>query len=556
MLVFLQIRDFAIVDRLELELAPGFTCITGETGAGKSILVGALGLLSGNRADSSAVRQGCQKAELVAGFELDAGDSALAWLREAELDDGSDCLIRRVLHANGRSRAWVNGTPVTLQQLAELGSRLVEIHGQNEHLRLTRRSEAFRLLDSANEQALAETRARYFAWQELEREKQALLSRDALTPGDLDLLGYQLEELENDLLPPGEFTALETEHRKLARGSEIVAALEAALDVLQSGEAAASSTLHRAAGSLDEHGALDPDIAAAAGMIREAAINCDEAGASIQSALSRMDLSPERLAEVELRLGRQHDLARKHRAEPEQLQQVADALRERLARAADQDQRLAVIDTELEAALRTYRAAANDLYRARAERAASLSEGVTGLMQQLGMSGGRFELTVQNDPARAPSARGDDSVEVRVSANRGVEPGPLRKVASGGELSRIGLAVKIVSRQHGAAATQVFDEVDAGIGGDTATIVGALLRELAGDGQALCVTHLAQVAAFADRQIRVTKSDRAKSPGVRAQELENGGRVDEVARMLGGSISPESRAHAEKLLQEATAVRH
>mgnify|MGYP000382108702 CR=1 FL=1 len=184
-------------DRLELELAPGFTCITGETGAGKSILVGALGLLSGNRADSSAVRQGCQKAELVAGFELDAGDSALAWLREAELDDGSDCLIRRVLHANGRSRAWVNGTPVTLQQLAELGSRLVEIHGQNEHLRLTRRSEAFRLLDSANEQALAETRAHYFAWQELEREKQALLSRDALTPGDLDLLGYQLEAMEH-----------------------------------------------------------------------------------------------------------------------------------------------------------------------------------------------------------------------------------------------------------------------------------------------------------------------------------------------------------------------
>ena len=556
MLVFLQIRDFAIVDRLELELAKGFSCITGETGAGKSILVGALGLLSGNRADSGAVRQGRDKAELVAVFELEDGDPALDWLRGAELDDGNDCLLRRVVHSNGRSRAWINGTPVTLKQLSELGALLVEIHGQNEHLRLTRRSEAFRLLDGAHENHLAELKSRYFAWHELEVEKQGLLARDALSPGDLELLRYQLEELESELLPRDEFLALETEHRKLARGSDIVEALDAALEVLQSEQTAAAPALHRAARSLEEHGALDPDIASAVALIREAAINCDEAASAIQSALSRLDLSPERLAELERRLAAQHDLARKHRTDPERLEQVAASLQDRLALAADHDQRLAVIDAELESALRAYRSAATTLYRARSERAATLSAAVTELMQQLGMSGGRFEMALQNDPARAPSARGDDSVELRVSANRGVEPGPLRKVASGGELSRLGLAVKIVARQHGAAATQVFDEVDAGIGGDTATVVGALLKQLAGEGQALCVTHLAQVAAFADRQIRVNKSDRLESPVVRAEHLEDKDRIDEVARMLGGSISAESRAHAEKLLQEATAVRH
>ena len=268
MLAFLQIRDFAIVDRLELELSRGFSCITGETGAGKSILVGALGLLSGNRADSGAVRQGRDKAELVAGFELGDGDPALEWLRDAELDDGTDCLLRRVVHANGRSRAWINGTPVTLKQLAALGDLLVEIHGQNEHLRLAQRAEAFRILDGAHPDLRSEVRARYFAWHELEVEKQALLAQDALSPADLDLLSYQLEELENGLLPRDEFLALETEHRKLARGSDIVAALDTALDVLQSGQGAASPALHRAAASLEEHGELDPDIGSAVSLIR------------------------------------------------------------------------------------------------------------------------------------------------------------------------------------------------------------------------------------------------------------------------------------------------
>jgi DNA repair protein RecN (Recombination protein N) len=558
MLVFLQIRNFAIVDSLQLEWADGFSCITGETGAGKSILVGALGLLCGERADSSAVRQGCDKAELGAEFELAEGNPALSWLIENELDDGSGCLLRRVIHANGRSRAWVNGTPVTLQQLGALGTRLVEIHGQNEHVRLAAPNEQLSLLDSGDHHSAEhlDVRDRYFHWHSLDLEKKALLGSAPLDAGDLELIRYQRDELERDLLPPEEFAALETEHRKLAHGGEILEALQSTYDELQAEPDPAASLLHRCAQALRVHAELDPDVSTAADLLNEAAINCDEAGASIQAALSRIDLSPARLAELERRLETQHDLARKHRVQPEQLQAVLEQLCERLEGATEQQNRLAVIDAELESALKAYRRAASTLHEKRAERAHQLSTGVTGLMQELGMEGGRFELHVEHRPDRPPSARGDDQVGIRVSANRGIEPGPLRKVASGGELSRIGLAVKIIARQHGSVATQVFDEVDAGIGGSTASTVGSLLKRLSDGGQALCVTHLAQVAVFADRQVCIEKSaDRAQTSVV-AKELARTGRVEEVARMLGGQVSDESKAHAEALLQEASAARH
>jgi DNA repair protein RecN (Recombination protein N) len=558
MLNFLQIRDYAIVDFLELEFGPGFTCITGETGAGKSILVGALGLLSGNRADSGAVRQGADKAELAAEFELHDDSPALAWLKAAELEDGNSCLLRRAVHANGRSRAWINGTAVTLQQLAELGENLVEIHGQNEHLRLVRAAEQLRLLDGSgtHDAERLEVRDRYFAWHELDMEKQALLAQAPLEAGDFDLLNYQVRELETGLIPAEEFSALETEHRKLSRGGEIVAALESALAALQSEHSGIGAELYRAARTLDEHAALDEEIAQSAALLNEAAINCDEAGSAIQAALSRMDLSPERLDKLERELGAQHDLARKHRVEPERLAQVLEQLRERLEQSASQEKRLAAIDAELEEALRSYRAAAKQLHKRRTTRAGELSAGVTELMQQLGMEGGQLEVSTQLEGDASPSVNGDDRVSLNVSANPGIEPGPLRKVASGGELSRISLAVKIVSRQRPGHATQVFDEVDAGIGGETATTVGSLLRSLSGGSQSLCVTHLAQVAVFADMQLQVSKTSGRADTSVEARTLDDRQRVDEVARMLGGSLSDSSRAHAAELLQEASTTRH
>lgn len=553
MLRFLQIRDFAIVDALDLDLADGFTCITGETGAGKSILVGALGLLCGERADSSSIRSGADRAELSAEFALPPDHLARAWLCAAELDDSGCCLLRRVIARNGRSRAWINGTVVTLQQLAELGELLVEIHGQNEHIRLVRSDEQFRLLDGSSDHDAELQRLDdcFLGWQALSDERQALMDEQPLDAGERNLLQYQVEELQNEMLPAGQFTELEAEHRMLARGGEILETLEAARHTLEADPAGASPSLHRAAERLERHASLDRDIEAAAGLLREAVINCDEALNSIQAALARLDLSPERIGQLERELGRQHDLARKHRVEPEQLQEVLDRLQARLQRAGSLEQRLDEIDRELSASLRRYREAAAALHQRRAERASNLSSGVTALMQELGMAGGRFEFEVRHDPDQVPSARGSDRLDLRVSANAGIPPGPLRKVASGGELSRISLAIKVASRTGG-AVTQVFDEVDAGIGGDTANAVGALLRSLAAGRQALCVTHLAQVAVFADQQVQVLKTTDDETTRVRTNLLAESERVDEIARMLGGRLSAQSRAHASELLATAS----
>jgi DNA repair protein RecN (Recombination protein N) len=553
MLRFLQIRDYAIVDSLDLDLAGGFTCITGETGAGKSILVGALGLLCGDRADTGAIRSGAAKAELTAEFELPPDSAALAWLREAALDDDGHCLLRRMVSDAGRSRAWINGTAVTLQQLAELGERLVEIHGQNEHIRLVHSEEQFRLLDGggAYVDALRRLEQSFETWQARYAEQQALREEQPLDAGDRELLEYQVRELENDMLPAAAFTELEAEHRTLSRGGEIVAALEEAADALDAEGSGAARILHRAADRLDRHGLPDPDVAAAVNLMREAAINCDEALNGLQAALARLDLSPERLETLERQLSAQHDLARKHRVEPEALAEVLERLRGRLDRAATLESRLAALGRDLQQALESYREAARQVHEQRVERAAALSSAVTELMQQLGMAGGRFEIQVRLEASLPPTARGSDRLELLVSANPGTPPGPLRKVASGGELSRISLAIKVASRAT-VAATQVFDEVDAGIGGETAHAVGALIRSLARDGQALCVTHLAQVAVFADRQIQVLKTSEDEVTRVHTSLLENGERVDEIARMLGGRLSAQSRAHASELLATAS----
>jgi len=554
MLRFLQIRDYAIVDSLDLEIAGGFTCITGETGAGKSILVGALGLLSGQRADTSAVRHGADRAELSAEFVLRPDDPALDWLQDAVLDDGESCLVRRVIGANGRSRAWVNGTVVTLQQLSELGDLLVELHGQNEHIRLVRSTEQLQLLDGGGGHAreVHELAECYAAWRRLETERVKLAEEQPLDAGDRELVQYQLRELEQNLLPAQEFLDLESEHRMLAGGRDVVEALEAAAQALDAEPAGASRSLHRAAERLDRHAALDRDIAAAAGLLREAVINCDEALGSVQAALSRIDLSPERMEWLEQQLTAQFDLARKHHVEPERLPDVLERLKARLERAETLEDRLATIDKELKVALTAYRDAAAVAHARRSKTARQLSIRVTELMQDLGMKGGRFEIDVRLQPQKAPSARGDDLVELLVSANAGVEPGPLRKVASGGELSRISLAIKVAARAGAGAITQVFDEVDAGIGGETAHAVGALLKSLASGGQTLCVTHLAQVAVFADHQVRVLKTPDDQQPRVHTSLLQQDDRIDEIARMLGGRLSAQSRAHASELLAAAS----
>jgi len=561
MLNFLQIRNFTIVEALDLEFSNGFTCITGETGAGKSILVGALGLLCGNRADTSTVRDGAAKAEMSAGFELAGESPALAWLRERELDDAGSCLLRRIISAGGRSRAWINGTAVTLQQLASLGELLVEIHGQNEHIRLVRSDEQFRLLDGAksHDRELKDVRRSHNAWRALKGEQESLLEETAMDAGDIDFMRFQISELESAMLTAAEFSALEQEHRILARGGEVLESLESSIQALEPGRAGPGMDISGAVDRLETHASLDPDIAGAVSLLREAAINCDEARLSLQAARARIDLSPERLAELENKLSLQHDLARKHRSEPDQLEEVLQRLKERHELTGSLDRRLAELEQELRAALKTYREAARRLHERRRARASELAVAVTSFMQELGMEGGTFEFAVSRDDECEPSARGSDRLELRVSANPGTAPGPLRKVASGGELSRVSLAIKVASKSDAVAGpgavTQVFDEVDAGIGGDTANAVGALLRSLAGSGQSLCVTHLAQVAVFADHQLQVLKTSDQRETRVETSLLADDERIEEIARMLGGRLSDQSRAHASELLAAAS-VKH
>jgi len=552
MLNFLQIRNFAIVESLDLEFSGGFTCITGETGAGKSILVDALGLLCGNRADTSSIKAGSDRAELSAEFELQEKSPALQWLREADLDDGQFCLLRRMISETGRSRAWINGTAVTLQQLQGLGAQLVEIHGQNEHMQLIRSREQFRLLDECGQyvKELERVRLSHGNWRELETEKQALLSETPLDAGDLDLMRYQIRELESAMLPAAEFTAIEAEHRLLARGGEVLDSLNDVISGLEDEHSGAGLQLHKAARQLDTHAELDKDISTAAGLFRESAINCDEALNAVRAARSRLQLSPGRLEELERQLSTQHELARKHRATPEKLQGVLKRLEERLDHAGSLEARLVELEAGLESELTRFRAVAKDLSKRRKARAAELGKSVTTLMQELGMKGGQFEFHVRHDETLVPSPLGSDRPDIRVSANPGVPPGPLQKVASGGELSRISLAIKVASNSDSTAA-QVFDEVDAGIGGDTANSVGALLKSLSAGGQALCVTHLAQVAVFADQQLQVQKSSQDRETRVETSLLADEARIDEIARMLGGRLSDQSRAHALDLLNSA-----
>lgn len=557
MLNFLQIRNYAIVDSLDLEFAGGFTCVTGETGAGKSILVDALSLLCGKRADTSAIKTGAEKAELNAEFEVDEASAAGRWLLDADLFNGDTCLLRRVISENGRSRAWINGTAVTLQQLGSLGEMLVEIHGQNEHMHLVRREEQLRLLDNNGdyEAQLVRVRQCYESWAESDRKKQSLVAEIPLGAGDLELMRYQIEELENHVLPAGQFTAMESEHRLLAQGGNLVETLDDSLQSLQSEGGGAALMVHRAVTQLHKHTELDENIATAVGLLQEAAINLDEAQTSIQAALSRLDLSPERLAELEQQLALQHDLARKHRVEPEQLQETLEKMVERFERAGTLETRLAELDVQLAQALDSYREAASALHARRKMRAGELAQAVTALMQELGMEGGAFVFDVLLNEQSAPGPRGSDQPEMRVSANPGVSPGLLRKVASGGELSRISLAIKVAAKAGATAPTQIFDEVDAGIGGDTANAVGALLKSLSVQGQALCVTHLAQVAACADQQLQVNKCSDNAATRVETSLLMDSDRVDEIARMLGGRLSEQSRAHASELLATA-ATRH
>ncbi len=549
MLRYLSIRHFAIVEQLELDFEAGFTAITGETGAGKSILVDAMGLLLGDRADSGLIAAGQDQAELSARFELADPSAARDWLAEQALSDGDELLIRRLLGRGGPSRAWINGRPVTIGQLAELGELLVEIHGQHEHQRLGRAETQRQLLDQQVEPVfLDQVRDRWQSWR---NARQALTEFEA-DSGDAaqqELLRFQCQELEELALAEGEFQEMELEQERLARSDEVRSALTRASALLdQDDQPSVRGLVLEALQALSGVRTLDAHLDAAAALLEEARINVDEAIAELERHDDDGDIDPARLDRINRRLQKALDLARKHRVDPERLPALALELRTRLDKLEDQDQERQRLAQALSTALADWQTSADRLRQARQQAADTLQSQVAASLKRLGMDRARLQILVERDSALAPSPHGQDRISILFSANPGQPPQSIGRVASGGELSRVSLALMIAARPHDGPTVRVFDEVDAGIGGETAAVVGRFLKQVADQGQAFCVTHLAQVAACADQQVRVSKRLGEDSTQLEVVAMDAGQRKREIARMLGNPDSKRSLAHASELL--------
>ncbi|MCE5233388.1 MAG: DNA repair protein RecN [Xanthomonadaceae bacterium] len=556
MLALLYVKNFAVVEEAEIALGPGLTVVTGETGAGKSLLVDALLLLSGARADAGMVRAGCERAELAAEFDLAALPAARAWLEREELDDDGACRLRRVIRSEGSSRAWINGRPVSLAQLAGLAELLVEIHGQHEHQALLARAHQLELLDAfgALGATAAEARAQALRWRELGARMHKLNGgedRDAR----LALLRHELAELDRWALPPAELAELEAAHRRLANAGRLVEGSAGVSEMVDGdGEFAMRRLLGRARGELERLAELDERLLPVIEALDAAGVQLGEAGAALARYAQDLELDPDRYAEVEAHLTRLHDLARRHRVGMPELHARAAALRAELETLEGSGAALEQLQAERARCEQAYAAAAAALSKGRSSAAERLGKAVSALMSELGMAGGRFEVALESAEGAAPDPQGRERCEFLVSANPGQPPRALRKVASGGELARISLAIEVATLGLDVVATMVFDEVDAGIGGAVAEVVGQKLRALGGERQALCVTHLPQVAAQGHAHLRVSKDSDGESTRTLIAALDAGGRRDELARMLGGvEITRETRAHAKQMLDRAQA---
>jgi DNA repair protein RecN (Recombination protein N) len=555
MLTQLHIRDFAIVEAVELEFGRGFTVLTGETGAGKSILVDALLLAVGGRADSGAVRHGSERAEVSATFTVTGNGAALAWLEQQAIEHDGECQLRRVVGADGRGRAWLNGQPVPVQSLRALGETLVDVHGQLEFQSLSRRGHQREAVDDSGGlgpqvQAVREAHA---AWQALDAQHASFEQRLRERESRLDLLRHYVAELQA-LDPREEEADSLAEERKRIASLGRLAAGTAQAEALLAGEdgGGAAAALARAHSVLRQLVALDAALEPASTQIEEATIAAREALGSLRRYAEGLDADPARQEWVEARLAALETMARKHRVESRELPSLRLTLEDELAGLEAGALTEAQLQQRLDAARRRYLEAAESLTRGRRTSATALDGKVTGYMQSLGMPGGMFTTRVEPQDPPVFSAQGNDDVEFLVSANPGQPPRPLAKVASGGELSRISLALQVAAVQAAHLPCLVFDEVDAGVGGAVAEMVGRQLKALAALGQVLCVTHLPQVAAQADRQLRVSKVVAGGSTHTRIEALDEAARVEELARMLGGAtITARTRDHALEMLAAA-----
>ena len=552
MLRHLSIRDFVIVAALDLEFDSGFTVFSGETGAGKSILIDALALALGARADASVVRTGEARADITA--EFDTHSEVEQWLDDQALGIAGDAagntvLLRRVLDANGRSRAFVNGTPATLTQLRELGEMLVDIHGQHAHQLLMRPDAQRQLFDT--HAGLLETAAvvnrAWRGWRDAAQAVELAQTRDRELQLERERLAWQLAELDKLAPQPGEWEDVNAEHRRLSHSANLIDGVRGALDALSESDEAMISQLATIVSKLRDLAEIDPELNDALAALEPAEIQLQEAAYSLSHYAQRLELDPDRLAQVEKRLEALHSAARKFRLQPQTLPEEHEARRAQLAAldaAADIDSLRAAEAKAKEA----YLADARQLSKARAKAAKALGAAVTTGMQELSMAGGSFEVALVALPEGG--AHGLEQVEFRVAGHAGVPLRPLAKVASGGELARISLALAVIASAASPTPTLIFDEVDTGIGGGVAEVVGRLLHQLGRDRQVLCVTHLPQVAARGDHHFQVAKASNGKSGTVSTvTPLDKTSRIEEVARMLGGlEITATTRKHAKEML--------
>jgi DNA repair protein RecN (Recombination protein N) len=563
MLTHLQLKDLVIVDEAELDFGPGLTALTGETGAGKSIVVDALLLIAGGRGGADIVRQGAERAEVAASFAA-LPDAAVAWLEAQTIEHDGEVIVRRVIGVDGRSRAYVNGQLVPVQLLREFAEFLIEVHGQQEFQHLVKRSAQREMLDEHLDQptlpgVVAEIHERFRACR---RDYDSLKSAADDREARLDLLRYQLAELKAEVTTAAAIEELFVEQKRISARGRLSAAAQTALTAVYEADAdSARDLLAKASAALRAVGDADPQLAQPMQLLAEATILTDEAGGALRRYLETLDVDPGRQEEVERQAAALEGLARKHRRTVLDLPAQLVSTEDELQTLENAELKLGELERRLALLEREYRAAAQRLTEVRQRASAEVSREITELMQTLGMAGGRFVVSVQpNEAGIGP--HGVDDIEFLVSANPGQPPKSLAKVASGGELSRISLAIQVAAAGKASSLCMVFDEVDSGIGGGTAEIVGRQLRELGRNdkgrggghgGQVLCVTHLAQVAAQAHTQFRVIKqTDGSLITRVTIRTLSETDRTDEIARMLGGiDISDQARAHAREMLERA-----
>lgn len=554
MLTQLTINNFAIVRQLEIELAKGMSVITGETGAGKSIAIDALGLCLGQRIETSMVREGQERAEICASFFIEPTNPAYQWLQEQELQDSdnpSDCILRRVINADGRSKAFINSTPVSASQLKEIGQYLIHINGQHASQLLLKNDYQLQLVDTFahHYDLLAQMREDYRAWKNLQTQVKTFQQKVAENEAKKQLLQYQVEELDEFALRPNEYLELEEDQRRLSNSEQLTQLSQSALQLLSENETVSiDSMLYRATQYIDELSELDPRYASVQTMLNDALIQVQEATSEVQHLASHIEQDPMLLQEIEQRLGQALQLARKHNVKPEELVEWHQKLKAELTALLDFSESEELLILEEKAAFEKMQRTAKQLHESRCQAAEKLAQQVTHSIKGLAMENAEFFIEVNSDLTKV-TANGADNIVFTLRSNLGQQAQPLAKVASGGELSRISLAIQVLTSDQSAIPTLIFDEVDVGISGKTASVVGKLLRQLGDKCQVLCVTHLPQVACHGHHQFNVEKFTVDDKTETKMTALSQEERVPALARLLGGSeITDLALANAQEML--------